>query len=110
MTVLYEYTYWGNASGAMLTLLIALGATLFILWEGYASVHKKWLKIIIVAFASFITTLDVFFIFKMPDLAKTTRYKIKVEDKVDLNEFLMQYKIVETEGDIIVVEQVEHGE
>ena len=110
MTVLYEYTYWGNASGSMLTLLIALVAALLVLWEAYTSVHKKWLKIIIVSFMSFIVTLDVFFIFKMPELAKTTRYKIKMEEKVDLNEFLVQYKIVETEGEIIIIEQVEHGE
>jgi uncharacterized membrane protein len=111
MTVLYEYKYNGGAD-ALIFLMVVISAMLI------GSMLARWVvndlptyeKTIISILTAVISFGMVYGIIKLPQVMATTRYKVKMEEKVDLNEFLMQYKIVETEGDIIVVEQVEHGE
>ena len=111
MTVLHEYVY--DTVGFEIAFLVSVvgavlvGSMLGVLLSPNTSKRTKT----IMALLSVIITLGVVCsIIKIPSSMSVTRYKIKMEEKVDLNEFLMKYKIVETEGDIIVVEQVEHGE
>ena len=111
MTVLYEYTY-GGGSGVLIFLIIIAGATLV------ASMLAKWAvddlpvyeKVFILAMIATISFGVVYAIIKLPQAMETTRYKVTLEENVDLNEFLKQYRIVKTEGEIIIVEQIEHGE
>lgn len=110
MTVLYEYTYTGDTVDIMVKLFILAACFLFLLWMWFDSVKKTWVKAIVAAIIGFVAVVDVMLFIELPKSTTTTRYKVKMEDKVDLNEFLMQYKIVETEGDIIVVEQIEQDE
>lgn len=110
MTVLHQYTYTGDTVDIMVKLFILAACFLFLLWIWFNSVKKIWAKAIVAAIIGFVAVIDVMLFIELPKLTTTTRYKIKMEEKVDLNEFLMQYKIVETEGDIIVVEQVVRGE
>ena len=110
MTVLHQYTYTGDTGDIMVKLFILAACFLFLLWMWFDSVKKIWAKAIVAAIIGFVAVIDVMLFIELPKSTTTTRYKIKMEEKVDLNEFLMQYKIVETEGDIIVVEQVVRGE
>lgn len=111
MTVLHGYTY-GGGSGVLIFLIIIAGATLV------ASMLTKWAvddlsvyeKVFISVMIAMISFGVVYAIIKLPKAMATTRYKVTLEEKVDLNEFLKQYKIVEAEGDIIVIEQIGHGE
>ena len=111
MTVLYEYTYSGAADGLILLIIIA-GATFI------ASMLARWAvddlptyeKVIISILTAAISFGAVYAIIKLPQAMATTRYKVTLEENVDLNEFLKQYRIVKTEGEIIIIEQIEHDE
>jgi hypothetical protein len=111
MTVLYEYAYGGNA-GALIFLIVLISAILiaFMLAKWLVDDLPTYAKVVISTLTAIISFGMVYAIIKLPQVMTTTRYKVTLDEKVDLNEFLAQYKIVETEGDIIVIEQVEHGE
>ena len=110
MTVLHQYTYTGDTVKILVMSYMLAACFLFLLWMWFDSLKKTWAKAVVAAIIGFVAVFDVMLFIEIPKSATTTRYKVKMEEKVDLNEFLMQYKIIETEGDIIVVEQVEHGE
>lgn len=111
MTVLHGYTY-GGGSGVLIFLIIIAGVTFI------ASMLAKWSvynlpayeKVFILVMIATISFGVIYAIIKLPQAMETTRYKVTLEEKVDLNEFLKQYRIVETEGEIIIIEQVERGE
>lgn len=109
MTVLHQYTYTGDTIDILVKLFILAAWLLFLLWMWFDSAEKTWEKAVITAIMGFVFMFVVMLFIKVSK-STTTRYKIKMEEKVDLNEFLMQYKIVGTEGDIIVIEQIEQGE
>ena len=111
MTVLYEYTYSGGAD-ALIFLIVITSAVLvaFMLAKWAVYDLQTYAKVVISILTAAISFGAVYAIIKLPQAMTTTRYKVTLEENVDLNEFLMQYKIVETEGEIIIIEQVEHGE
>ena len=111
MTVLHEYVY--DSVGFEIAFLLSMvGAVLVASMLGVSLSRNipKRTKIIMALLSVTITLGVVYSIIKIPPSMSVTRYKVKMEEKVDLNEFLSQYKIIETEGDIIVVEQIRHGE
>ena len=111
MTVLHGYTY-GGGSGVLIFLIIIAGVTFV------ASMLAKWAvydltmyeKVFILLMIATIAFGVVYAIIKLPQAMETTRYKVTLEENVDLNEFLKQYRIVGTEGEIIIIEQIERGE
>ena len=111
MTVLHEYTY-NNGADALIFLVVAIGiallAGMLTRWAIYDLLtYEKAAISILTAVISFGM---VYAIIKLPQAMATTRYKVTLEENVDLNEFLKQYRIVKTEGEIIIIEQIEHGE
>ena len=111
MTVLHGYTY-GGGSGVLIFLIIIAGVTFV------ASMLAKWSvynlpayeKVFILLMIATIAFGVVYAIIKLPQAMETTRYKVTLEENVDLNEFLKQYRIIEMEGEILVIEQIGHGE
>ena len=111
MTVLYEYTYDGGADG-LISLIAPIGAILL------ALMFSRWIlneipmyeKIIISVLSFAISFGMVYGIIKLPQVMSTTRYKVKMEDEINMSDFLKNYKIIDTEGDIVVIEQIDHGE
>ena len=111
MTVLYEYTYGGDAD-ALIFLIVIISTVLvaFMLEKWAVDDLPTYAKVVISILTAAISFGVVYAIIKLPQAMTTTRYKVTLEENVDLNEFLKQYRIVETEGEIIIIEQVEHGE
>ena len=111
MTVLYEYTYSGDAD-ALIFLIVTVSIALiaFMLARWAVCDLPTYEKVAISILTAVISFGMVYAIIKLPQAMTTTRYKVTLEENVDLNEFLRQYRIVETEGEIIIIEQVEHGE
>lgn len=111
MTVLYEYPYSRGADALIfLVVIISTALIAFMLSKWAVDDLSTYAKVVISMLTAIISFGMVYAIIKLPQVMTTTRYKVTLDEKVDLNEFLMQYKIVETEGDIIVIEQIEHGE
>ena len=111
MTVLYEYTYSGDAD--VLVFLIVIISTVlvaFMLAKWAVDDLPTYAKVVISILTAAISFGTVYAIIKLPQAMTTTRYKVTLEENVDLNEFLKQYRIVETEGEIIIIEQIKHGE
>ena len=111
MTVLHEYTYHGDAD-SLIFLIVMVGIVLIAFMLAKWAVYDlpTYGKVVISILTAAISFGVVYAIIKLPQVMTTTRYKVTLEEKVDLNEFLKQYKIVEAEGDIIVIEQIEQGE
>ena len=111
MTVLYEYTYSGDAD-VLIFLIVIISAVLVAVMLSKWAVDDlpTYAKVVISILTAAISFGVVYAIIKLPQAMTTTRYKVTLEENVDLNEFLKQYRIVETEGEIIIIEQVEHGE
>lgn len=111
MTVLYEYTYSGGAD-ALIFLIVITSALLvaFMLAKWTVYDLQTYAKVVISILTAAISFGAVYAIIKLPQVMTTTRYKVTLEENVDLNEFLKQYRIVKTEGEIIIIEQIEHGE
>lgn len=111
MTVLYEYAYGGNADALIcIVFIISTALIAFMLSKWAVDDLSTYAKVVISMLTAIISFGMVYAIIKLPQVMTTTRYKVTLEEEVDLNEFLKQYRIVETEGDIIVIEQIEHGE
>ena len=111
MTVLYEYTYAGDAD-ALIFLIVITGAVLiaFMLADWVINNPPVYAKVAIWILTGIVSFIMIYAIIDLPQTMETTRYKVTLEENVDLNEFLKQYKIIETEGEIITIEQIEHGE
>ena len=111
MTVLHEYTYGGDAD-FLIFLIVTVGIVLIAFMSAKWSVYglPTYGKVVISILTAVTLFGMVYAFINLPQLMATTRYKVMLEEKVDLNEFLRQYRIVETEGDIIVIEQIEQGE
>ena len=111
MTVLYEYTYSGDAD-VLIFLIVIISAVLvaFMLSKWAVDDLPTYAKVVISILTAAISFGVVYAIIKLPQAMATTRYKVTLEENVDLNEFLKQYRIVKTEGEIIIIEQIEHGE
>lgn len=111
MTVLHEYTY-GDGADSLIFLIVMVGIVLiaFMLAKWATYDPPTYAKVVISMLTAIISFGMVYAIIKLPQVMTTTRYKVTLEEEVDLNEFLKQYRIVGTEGDIIVIEQIEHGE
>ena len=111
MTVLYEYTYGGDAD-SLIFLIVITSAVLvaFMLSKWAVDDLPTYAKVVVSILTAAISFGAVYAIIKLPQVMTTTRYKVTLEENVDLNEFLKQYRIVKTEGEIIIIEQIEHGE
>lgn len=111
MTVLYEYTYSGDAD-VLIFLIVITSAVLvaFMLTKWAVYNPPTYAKAVISILTAAISLVAVYAIIKLPQAMTTTRYKVTLEENVDLNEFLKRYRIVKTEGEIIIIEQIEHGE
>lgn len=111
MTVLYEYPYSGGAD-ALIFLVCIIGSTLMAFMLARWLIHNPptYEKVVISILTAAILFGMAYVIINPPQAMTTTRYKVTLEEEVDLKEFLKQYRIVETEGDIVVIEQIEHGE
>ena len=111
MTVLYEYTYSGDAD-VLIFLIVITSAVLvaFMLTKWAVYDLPTYAKAVISILTAAISLGAVYAIIKLPQAMTTTRYKVTLEENVDLNEFLKQYRIVKTEGEIIIIEQIERGE
>ena len=111
MTVLHEYTYGGDAD-SLIFLIVMVGIVLIVfMWAKWAVYDLPTYGKVIISILTAVTLFGMVYAFiNLPRLMTTTRYKVTLEEKVDLNEFLKQYRVVETEGDIIVIEQIEQGE
>lgn len=102
INILAEYTAGGTPVAWIVVLTIVAVSGLIILFAGIACEDGD---IPGVGLSLFVVSLAMIFVVNITAEPEHTRYKVTISDDVNLVEFLEQYDILDTEGEIYTIRE-----
>ena len=103
INILAEYTAGGTTVALIVGLTIVAVIGLILLFAGIACEDDD---VTGVGLSLFFVSLAMVFVVYFTAEPEHTRYKVTISDEVNLVEFLEQYEILDTEGEIYTIREV----